>query len=35
MLLYSFITSLVSWDIIFKPIVKYFKNFDYNKNEDT
>lgn len=33
-LVYSFIASLVSWDTIFKPIIKYFKNFDYNKNED-
>lgn len=32
-LLYSFIASLVSWDIVFKPIIKYFKNLDYNKNE--
>lgn len=33
-LLYSFIASLISWDTIFKPIVKYFKDLDYNKNED-
>lgn len=31
-LLYSFIASLVSWDTIFKPIIKYFKNLDYNEN---
>ena len=34
-LLYSFIASLISWDTIFKPIVKYFKNLDYNKYEDS
>lgn len=28
-LLYSFILSLISWDVIFKPILKKFKNFDY------
>lgn len=33
-LLYSFIASLVSWDTLFKPIVKYFKELDYNKNEN-
>ena len=33
-LLYSFIASLVSWDTIFKPIIKYFKELDYNKNEN-
>lgn len=33
-LLYSFIASLVSWDTIFKPVIKYFKNLDYNKNEN-
>ena len=31
-ILYSFILSLVSWDIIFKPLLKYFKNLDYNDN---
>lgn len=31
-IMYSFILSLVSWDVIFKPLVKYFKNLDYNDN---
>lgn len=31
-IMYSFILSLVSWDIIFKPLLKYFKNLDYNDN---
>ena len=31
-ILYSFILSLVSWDVIFKPLLKYFKNLDYNDN---
>jgi hypothetical protein len=30
--MYSFILSLVSWDVIFKPLLKYFKNLDYNDN---
>lgn len=34
MLLYSFIASLVSWDTIFKPVIKYFKQLDYNKDEN-
>ena len=32
MIIYSFILSLVSWDVIFKPLLKYFKNLDYNDN---
>lgn len=32
-ILYSFILSLVSWDVIFKPLLKYFKNLDYNGNK--
>lgn len=31
-LMYSFVLSLVSWDVIFKPLLKYFKNLDYNDN---
>lgn len=31
-ILYSFILSLVSWDVIFKPLLKYFKHLDYNDN---
>lgn len=31
-IIYSFILSLVSWDVIFKPLLKYFKNLDYNDN---
>lgn len=31
-ILYSFILSLVSWDVVFKPLLKYFKNLDYNDN---
>lgn len=31
-ILYSFVLSLVSWDVIFKPLLKYFKNLDYNDN---
>ena len=34
-ILYSFIASLVSWDTVFKPVVKYFKNLDYNKDENS
>ena len=33
-ILYSFILSLVSWDIIFKPLLKYFKHLDYNDNRE-
>ena len=32
-ILYSFIASLVTWDTIFKPVVKYFKNLNYNSDE--
>lgn len=32
-LLYSFILSLISWDLIFKPIIKRLKGADY-KNKD-
>lgn len=35
MIIYSFIASLVTWDTIFKPIVKYFKNLSYNEDENT
>lgn len=31
--LYSFIASLVSWDIIFKPLLKYYKKLDYKQND--
>ena len=31
-ILYSFVLSLVSWDTVFKPLLKYFKNLDYNDN---
>lgn len=34
-ILYSFIASLVSWDTVFKPVIKYFKNLDYNKDENS
>ena len=30
-LVYSFIASLISWDIIFKPIIKKLKGADYKK----
>lgn len=30
-ILYSFILSLVSWDALFKPIIKKFKIIDYKK----
>ena len=30
-LLYSFILSLVSWDVIFKPIIKKIKGANYKK----
>lgn len=33
-LLYSFILSLVSWDILFKPILNHFKKFNYNEDKD-
>lgn len=32
-ILYSFIASLVTWDTVFKPVVKYFKNLNYNTDE--
>lgn len=31
-LLYSFILSLVSWDMLFKPILTRLKGASYNKN---
>lgn len=34
-ILYSFIASLVTWDTIFKPVVKYFKNLSYNQDENS
>ena len=30
-LIYSFILSLVSWDTVFKPIIKKFESADYKK----
>ena len=30
-IIYSFILSLISWDFVFKPIIKKFKNIDYRK----
>lgn len=30
-LLYSFILSLVTWDILFKPIIKRISSIDYKK----
>lgn len=30
-ILYSFILSLVSWDVLFKPILKKFTNLNYRK----
>ena len=33
-LLYSFILSLVSWDALFKPILKRLKYMDYKKSDD-
>lgn len=30
-LLYSFILSLISWDVIFKPIIKKIKGANYKK----
>lgn len=32
-IVYSFILSLVTWDTVFKPIVKYFKHLDYKKDD--
>ena len=34
-ILYSFIASLVTWDTVFKPVVKYFKNLNYNTDESS
>jgi hypothetical protein len=34
MILYSFILSLVSWDTVFKPIIKRLEGFDYKKLEE-
>ena len=31
-IVYSFILSLVSWDAIFKPLLKYYKQLDYFKD---
>lgn len=31
-ILYSFIASLVTWDTVFKPVVKYFKTLSYNES---
>lgn len=31
---YSFILSIVSWDVVFKPILHKFKNLDYKGNRD-
>ena len=31
-IVYSFILSLVSWDSIFKPILKHYKQLDYFKD---
>ena len=33
-LIYSFILSLVSWDALFKPILKKLKYIDYKKSND-
>lgn len=33
-LIYSFILSLVSWDALFKPILKRLKYMDYKKSDD-
>jgi energy-converting hydrogenase Eha subunit F len=30
-ILYSFILSLISWDFVFKPIIKKFKSIDYRR----
>ncbi len=29
-IIYSFILSLVTWDCLFKPLIKNFKNINYN-----
>ncbi|WP_287385540.1 hypothetical protein [Lachnospira sp.] len=31
-IVYSFILSLVSWDAIFKPLLKHYKQLDYFKD---
>lgn len=31
-IIYSFIFSLVSWDAVFKPILKHYKQLDYFKD---
>ena len=31
-IVYSFILSLVSWDALFKPILKHYKQLDYFKD---
>jgi len=31
-IIYSFILSLVSWDAIFKPLLKHYKQLDYFKD---
>ena len=31
-IVYSFIFSLVSWDAIFKPVLKHYKKLDYFKD---
>lgn len=31
-IIYSFILSLVSWDVIFKPLIKHYKQLDYFKD---
>ena len=33
-IIYSFILSLVSWDALFKPILKHYKQLDYFKDGD-
>lgn len=33
-ILYSFILSLISWDVLFKPLLKKFKNLDYFKENE-
>lgn len=33
-LLYSFILSLVSWDLLFKPIIQRWKSIDYKKENN-
>lgn len=33
-ILYSFILSLISWDMLFKPVIKKFEKIDYKKLKD-